>query len=319
MDVISSKSDIKMPRFQKRDYPAEEIDQLEEARRIYGPHVCYLTRHVLEQWALTAELPIKFIGLSGQSMYSPETSAERKKELTVFKCVRVPEFEDDVDAPIIVDKRGVDWNANADYTDQEVMVTGSGDDPMFYFNRHAVIVHDDVPAPAPVVVPAPVKVAPPMNFMQGLAQAVQNTVQMQNAAPKKVAKKGASRGKKAKISKGKCKGSQGKSKGSSKGKPKGKSKGSKKFKSSTNETKAELVAILKRRKWSSKLLAGMTIHQMRVAAHVDRTWGVRNRKSTNETKAELRTFLKGRKFTNAQLHGKDLPALRKMANKIRMK
>ena len=58
---------------------------------------------------------------------------------------------------------------------------------------------------------------------------------------------------------------------------------------------------------------------MRVAAHVDRTWGVRNRKSTNETKAELRTFLKGRKFTNAQLHGKDLPALRKMANKIRMK
>lgn len=91
---ISSKSDIELPRFQKREYPADEIDQLEEARRIYGPHVCYLTRHVLEQWALTAELPIKFIGLSGQSMYSPETSAERKKELTVFKCVRVPDFED---------------------------------------------------------------------------------------------------------------------------------------------------------------------------------------------------------------------------------
>lgn len=186
-------------------------------------------------------------------MYSPETSAERKKELTVFKCVRVPDFEDDIDAPIIVDKRGMDWNARADYTDEEVMVTGSGDDPMFYFNRHAVIVDDD--APAPVMAPAPMK------FMQGLTQAVDNAVrkfETQRVVPNKG---GASKGKKAKNSKGKKGASKGKSKGVSKGKAKGaskckakgaskgKAKGSKKFKSSTNETKAELVASGLRNCW----------------------------------------------------------------------
>ena len=332
MDFISSKSDIELPRFIRDENLESEIDQLEEARRIYGPHVCYLTRPILESWAATVELPIKFIGLSGQSMYSPNTAAERKKELTIFKCVRVPEFEDDVDAPIIVDKHGVDWNARADYTDQEVMVTGSGDDPMFYFKRHAVIPAPVVPAP---VAPAPAK---PMNFMQGLVQAVNNSLQRfdaQNPAKNGAPKKGASRGKKG-ASKGASKGKNGAKKGASKGKKgaskgkkgasKGKkgankanSKGSRKFKSTTNETKAELLNMLLRRKWSPDLLKTMSIHQLRVAAHVDRTWGVRNRKSTltNETKAELRAFLKSRKHTNAELKGMDLQQLRKLAKKIR--
>ena len=319
MNVISSKSDIELPRFIRDENLESEIDQLEEARRIYGPHVCYLTRPILESWAATVELPIKFIGLSGQSMYSPNTAAERKKELTIFKCVRVPEFEDDVDAPIIVDKHGVDWNARADYTDQEVMVTGSGDDPIFYFKRHAVIPAPVVPAPVAPVAPAPAK---PMNFMQGLVQAVNNSLQRfdaqnpaKNGAGKKGAKKGASKGKKG-ASKGKKGASKGK-KGASKGK-KG-AKGSRKFKSTTNETKAELLNMLLRRKWSPDLLKTMSIHQLRVAAHVDRTWGVRNRKSTltNETKAELRAFLKSRKHTNAELKVMDLQQLRKLAKKIR--
>jgi hypothetical protein len=299
MNVITKKSDVHLPAFEPDEKDRDNFDPLEEARRMYGQNVYLLTVNVLKRWA--NQLPFTFVGLSGQSMYDRDT--DRKKELTIFKCVRVPSDvpddpnepdDEDEFAPIILDSRDRNTEAYVDLVTGN-LVTGSGSDPMFYFKKQI--------QKAIASAPEPVEEDSSDDSSDGWSDSDSDTSSDSSSESSSDSDSEPLIPMQAKMPKADHVPIQ------------------KKFKSTTNETRAELLEFLLRRRWEPSELYGMSLSQLRTAVHVSRTWGLRDPKVsiTNESSTELRAFLKGRMYTNEKLRGLDKDQLRKLVRRERMK